>query len=83
MHFSKTVCAIAIVAGPISSVLGALTYDQLNSIIQKLIGNVDNAIADVNNVNLVNGDIDTNVRVVTKSTPHFVIMLSFLDTREK
>lgn len=65
MHFSRNLYAIAILTGPLSSVLGALTQIQITDAIQDLTNMVNNAIADANAVNVATGDLDTSVRAFT------------------
>ena len=61
MQFSKSLCGIAILVGPISFVLSALTFDQITNEVERLTGQVDDLISDINNINVATGDLNTNV----------------------
>ena len=66
MQYSKGIYAIAILASPISSVLGTLTSTNIMDDLQILDNMLDNAISDAENLNVATADLNTQVKAVTR-----------------
>lgn len=66
MRFSKSLCAVAILAVQTRSVLGALSFSQINNGFQQLDAKASTALADLDKITVLTGDLNTKVWALSR-----------------
>ena len=83
MIFFKNLYAAAILAGPIVSVLSALTAEQITLGVESLTNTINNAESTANSVTLATGDLETQVNAITRHPQSYGRVLKSTDTGEQ